>query len=337
MFRFGGVKIFIDGIGHDAHGAGLNDMKWTEADLNDFVWRTHSAGLQIIMHHATAESFRIAVRAVELAQQRERLALRHRLEHADTIVTVEDMRRVRDLGMLVVFTLPQDRPPRAAYLERFPRYATLIREGLEIVGMSDATGTIPEFSPLNGIASIVAPRSEGGSAPPGEASTMEDAMRMCTLWAAKAQFEEGSKGSIAPGKLGDFAVLSNDIGKLSGGALFDLRVDATILGGKLVHQNVKRSDSANPGTNQPSICLPKVSGRRINPKIKSRQLRQRDTTVHSKYRLWPPLRTPWLAEIRQTSRYRCDRATTSRCSSVHRVLQLGRPSESVTGGTDLGC
>jgi predicted amidohydrolase YtcJ len=59
---------------------------------------------------------------------------------------------------------------------------------------------------------------------------------MWTIWAASAQFEEAEKGSISVGKLGDFAVLNKDPRKLKGGALFDLMVDATILGGRVVFE-----------------------------------------------------------------------------------------------------
>jgi len=61
-------------------------------------------------------------------------------------------------------------------------------------------------------------------------------LRMWTVWAAKAGFEERDKGSIAVGKLGDFAVLSGDPHRLPAGALFDLKVDATIVGGAVVFE-----------------------------------------------------------------------------------------------------
>ena len=234
LYRFGGIKLFVAGAGQNAYGKVLSDMKWTQEELNDTLYRAQCAGFQVLMHEEGHESFELALNAAENAQRLTPRALRHRLEHYAELESVEEMARVRRAGMRVTITSLFDRGVR--YDDYRPRYATLIREGLEPVAISDATGTMPTFGPLLGIASMVAPESEGGTAPRGEAPGLEDAFRMWTSWAASGQFEEQDKGSIAVGKLGDFAVLSGDLDKQVGGALFDLRVDATILGGKTVYQ-----------------------------------------------------------------------------------------------------
>jgi predicted amidohydrolase YtcJ len=59
-----------------------------------------------------------------------------------------------------------------------------------------------------------------------------------TIWAARGGFEEEDKGSVAVGKLGDFAVLSDDPCSLPREALFDLQVDATIVGGEVVFERI---------------------------------------------------------------------------------------------------
>ena len=43
--------------------------------------------------------------------------------------------------------------------------------------------------------------------------TREQALKSLTIWPAYAAFEEELKGSITPGKLADFTVLSADIMK----------------------------------------------------------------------------------------------------------------------------
>jgi predicted amidohydrolase YtcJ len=233
MFRYGGVKVFPSGAGVDAAGKSVDDMKFTPDEFNEFVWRVHSAGQQLLIHEEGESSLAWGLNAVEKAQQRRPIPLRHRMEHSYLLDDIEEIRRLRRLGMRITTTPMQQ---KFAPLYPIPRYATLIREGIEPAAVSDATGTVPDFSPLTAIASIVAPQSEGGSAPTGESPTIEDAVRMWTLWAARAQFEEVDKGSIEPGKLGDFAVLSVDLEKVSGGAHFDTQVTATVLGGKLVYQ-----------------------------------------------------------------------------------------------------
>jgi predicted amidohydrolase YtcJ len=237
MFRHGGIKVFVSGAGVDAHGNSVSDMKFTQDELDELVWRAHSAGQQILMHEEGQESLTRALIAVEKSQIRHPSALRHRIEHDWYVDNVDTMARLRRLGMRMTITLPQYKFARDANsTDISPRYATLIREGVEPAAISDSTGTVPTFSPLTGIASIVAPLSEGGSSPPGEAPSVEDAFRMWTIWAARAQFEEADKGSIEVGKLGDLAVLNDDLDRVTGGALFDMSVEATILGGRVVFE-----------------------------------------------------------------------------------------------------
>ena len=57
---------------------------------------------------------------------------------------------------------------------------------------------------------------------------------MNTVNAAFASFEEGIKGSITPGKLADMVVLSNDPIKSPPEQIRDIRVETTIIGGKVV-------------------------------------------------------------------------------------------------------
>ena len=53
---------------------------------------------------------------------------------------------------------------------------------------------------------------------------------------ARCGYEDADKGSIAVGKLADFAMLSGDPTTTPPKNLFDLKVDATILGGEIAFQ-----------------------------------------------------------------------------------------------------
>jgi predicted amidohydrolase YtcJ len=57
---------------------------------------------------------------------------------------------------------------------------------------------------------------------------------MYTINAARASFEEGVKGSIAQGKLADMVVLSADPLKSPTEQIKDIRVEMTIIDGKVV-------------------------------------------------------------------------------------------------------
>jgi predicted amidohydrolase YtcJ len=71
---------------------------------------------------------------------------------------------------------------------------------------------------------------------PENALTREQALRGITIWAAKANFEEKEKGSIEPGKYADFVILDNDIMKIDGAALPNVKVLKTYINGEKVYE-----------------------------------------------------------------------------------------------------
>lgn len=76
----------------------------------------------------------------------------------------------------------------------------------------------------------------GVSVNKGEAISIREAVRMHTLYAAYAGFEETEKGSIEPGKVADLAVLSADLLATPPERLVEIRVDVTVLDGKVAYQ-----------------------------------------------------------------------------------------------------
>ena len=237
MFRVGGVKIFVDGAGSNGLGRRFADFKWTQEELNAFVLQAHSHGVQLMMHASTDPGHQMVEAAVEATLAREPASMRPRVEHGGDVEDIERVRRLARLGIIPVITPQQERAatPRTGS-RTTPRYRTLVEAGVMPAACSDTTGTIPVFSPLGAIASLVASPEEGGGTPPGEELTFDDALRMHTIWAARSGFEDHDRGSVAVGKFGDLAVLSADHEGMTGGELYDLRVDATILGGDVVFE-----------------------------------------------------------------------------------------------------
>ena len=62
-----------------------------------------------------------------------------------------------------------------------------------------------------------------------------EALRAYTLDAAYAAFEEEIKGSLAPGKLADVAVLSRDILAVPEDEILEAAVVYTIVGGEVLY------------------------------------------------------------------------------------------------------
>ncbi len=236
MFRIGGIKIFVDGAGSDGLGRFFADFKFEQEELNEFVLKAHQHDIQLMMHAVTDPGHARIEAAVE-ASLIHVGGMRPRIEHGGDVVDDDRIRRLARLGIIPVITPPQERAttPRTQS-RRTPRYRTLVNEGVMPAACSDATGTIPVFSPLGAIASLVTHERDGGGAPPGEELSFDDALRMHTIWAARSGFEDHDRGSIAVGKFGDLAVLSEDHSNMRGADFYDLQVDATILGGELVFE-----------------------------------------------------------------------------------------------------
>lgn len=69
-----------------------------------------------------------------------------------------------------------------------------------------------------------------------QAITREEALRLYTTAAAHATFEEDIKGSIEPGKLADFVVISDDFLTVDEEKIKDITTVKTVVGGKTVYE-----------------------------------------------------------------------------------------------------
>ena len=65
--------------------------------------------------------------------------------------------------------------------------------------------------------------------------TREEALKMFTIWASYAVFEEDIKGSIEVGKLADFTIFSKDIMEIPEEEIMSAEVIGTIVGGKVAY------------------------------------------------------------------------------------------------------
>jgi predicted amidohydrolase YtcJ len=119
---------------------------------------------------------------------------------------------------------------------RFP-FRTLLDGGWSLSASSDVwVGSEREqTSPLFGVWCCVARESYAGNViDPEQAITVHEALRLHTIGAAEAIGEDHVKGSLEPGKLADMAVLERDPQTAATADLRRLRVDMTVLGGRVV-------------------------------------------------------------------------------------------------------
>jgi len=96
------------------------------------------------------------------------------------------------------------------------------------VGGSDCP--VEPVKPLLGIQAAVSRKSF-----PEEQISVDKALRIYTIDAAFASFEENAKGSIEVGKLADLVVLSHDPRRVPPDEIKDIGVERTFVGGRMVH------------------------------------------------------------------------------------------------------
>jgi len=68
-----------------------------------------------------------------------------------------------------------------------------------------------------------------------ERLTAEEALKTYTLNAAYASFDEDKRGTIEAGKLADLTMLSDDPLAVAADRIKQIKVDMTIVGGKIVY------------------------------------------------------------------------------------------------------
>lgn len=66
--------------------------------------------------------------------------------------------------------------------------------------------------------------------------TRKETLKGMTIWAAKANFEEGEKGSLEKGKFADFIILDNDLMKADAGKILQTKVLKTFVNGEMVYE-----------------------------------------------------------------------------------------------------
>ncbi|MCX6277318.1 MAG: amidohydrolase [Bacteroidetes bacterium] len=116
------------------------------------------------------------------------------------------------------------------------RFRTMVKAGLEPAGSTDVTGVYLEnTNPMKAIYATVTRNSDAGKFEPEQALTVTESLKMWTIWAAKALGEEKLKGTIEPGKYADMTVLSDDILTIDPEKIIDIKIEKTIVGGKIVY------------------------------------------------------------------------------------------------------
>lgn len=255
--QLGSIKLFQDGSiqGYtgwlstayhsrqdDGHvGKPIMDQK----TLDDHVEKYHASGLQIAIHGNGDAAIESIITAVERAQEKcSRKDPRHLLIHCQT-VRDDQLARMKSCGLMPSFFVEHvyywgDRhrdvflgPERAA---RIDPLASCLKAGLPFTLHSDLPVT--PMAPFHSIHTAVNRMTRNGELlGPDERISVHDALKAYTTWAAMAGFEEDKKGSIAPGKLADWIVVSDNPLTVDSEKLKEIKVLETVVGGRKVYSD----------------------------------------------------------------------------------------------------
>lgn len=259
MLRIGGLKGFADGsLGSttalffepylDAPGtSGLpSDEMVDEAAMLADMLGADAAGLQLAIH-AIGDKANAAVLGMfdDVARRNGPRDRRLRIEHAQHLRAI-DIPRFATQGV-VASMQPYHAIDDGRWAEKRigPERArgTYAFRSLLDAGATLAFGSdwfVAPMEPLMGIYAAVTRRTLDGANPDGwvpeQKISVAEAVRAYTAGSAYAEGQEARKGTLEPGKLADLVVLSKDIFAIDPAAIAGVRVDLTLLGGRVVHE-----------------------------------------------------------------------------------------------------
>ena len=254
--KLAGIKIFYDGgmtlktaLMRDAYPDSHDDYHGTTQQsperLKELVSICNGHDWRVGVHVVGDRGIDQVLDAFEAADREKSIRDRRFILIHGSLILPEQMDRAKRLGVRVDFqnVFMWD---KAATVERFLGKAVAdravpTRTLIEKLGI-DSLGAGTDFpvnaiNPFTNIYVMVTRKDPSGHVyGPNEAISREQALRLYTSAASHYMFEEDKKGSIEPGKLADLAVLSADILTVPEDQIKDIKVDLTVVDGKVVFQ-----------------------------------------------------------------------------------------------------
>jgi hypothetical protein len=246
FFRIAGIKLFADGALGSQTALCFNKYLGSQgnfgiatcsvAQMKQIARRAARLGLPCAIH---AIGDKAVSNVLDVLESIKRPKLRHRIEHLQ-LVRRKDLARVKRLGAVASMQpshCPSDIEMVRTYWGRRARNAYVFRTALD-KGIPLAFGSdtpIEPLDPISGIAAAVR-RARPGSRDvlhPEQRVYATEALRAFTVGSAIACGQEHRRGFLLPGYPADFAVLDRDITRIAPSRIYDTRVLATVLDGKL--------------------------------------------------------------------------------------------------------
>jgi predicted amidohydrolase YtcJ len=258
QLRIAAVKIYIDDV-IEPHTAAMlepysdapgerGDTLYPPEEFDAAIARIDRMGFQVFIHAIGDRGIRVALDALQRARERNGPRdSRHQLVHVEC-PSPEDIPRFRELGVVACMQPRHCAPDitgkwAASVGPKRSRYAwpfrSLAAAGAVVAFSSD--WNVAEMDPLVGIYSALTRRSLDGEPAggwiPEETIDLDSAIRAYTIQGAYANFLDGNRGSISPGKYADLIVLSDNLFEMDPEKIPQARVELTLVGGKEVYRS----------------------------------------------------------------------------------------------------
>lgn len=227
------------------HGYSNEEMKNGEAlkDYAPLVVALHKAGMRCGIGAIGDRGIDFFLDAIEKAYEEDpRPDVRHSIEHC-SLPTQEALERMKKMDVTSSTSVGfgwelGDQHRSFMGMDRMKRYMPMKTfKEMGIVASGNADWSVCSANVMEGIHVCVNRTSETGQdLSQNQAISRMDAIRVYTWNGAYITHEEDIKGSIEPGKLGDFAVLDKDILTCEPEEIHKIQVLTTLIDGKIVYQ-----------------------------------------------------------------------------------------------------
>ncbi len=219
------------------------------AAMRGRMMKADEAGLQLCIHAIGDQAISMILDlfqdVVQAHGERDR---RFRIEHAQHMAP-KDFDRFARLGVIASMQ-PYHAIDDGRWAEKRigperikPTYAfrTFLDHGVRLAFGTD--WNVAPLNPMLGIYAAVTRETLDGKNPQGwvpeQKITLQEAVEAYTMGSAYAEFQEKEKGSITPGKLADMVLVSEDIFHIAPEAIKDVKVEWTLVGGRVVFERGK--------------------------------------------------------------------------------------------------
>ena len=256
LFKIGPVKFIADGslgagsaalcesYSDDPGNCGI--LKYDKKSFYDIVSKVHDNGMQVHLHAIGDAALKLCIDAIENAQNGI-TSRRHRVNHVQ-IGNIKLYKRMASLGICADiqpsfvssdWNMVEDRVGLDRAKTSYA-WKTMKSLGIHLAGGSDCP--IESFNPMLGIYAAVTRKGLDGKPDNGwmtdELLTVKEAIELYTTGSAYASFDENKKGTLTEGKLADMVVLSEDPFKIEKDSIKDIKVDLSIVDGKIKYCSI---------------------------------------------------------------------------------------------------